>query len=98
MRKTVTLPVSYAARLTAFGAGNLSEGIRYLVEFAYTRDGQPWLEAAAPVVPGPAAPRPGGPGGPPAGWRRPGQHGGGREEPSSPPANRVDVEQTSETR
>jgi hypothetical protein len=66
VRKTVALPASYAARLAAFGAGNLSEGIRYLVEFAYTRDGQPWLGAAAPGGPGPAAPRPGGPGGPPA--------------------------------
>src|SRR5712691_6884419 len=28
LRKTVTLPVSYVEQLAAFGAGNLSEGIR----------------------------------------------------------------------
>ena len=43
LRKTVALPRSYAEQLEAFGAGNLSEGIRLLVEFAYTRDGTPWF-------------------------------------------------------
>ena len=42
-RKTVALPRSYVAQLESFGAGNLSEGIRLLVEFAYTRDGAPWF-------------------------------------------------------
>jgi len=43
VRKTVTLPASYAEQLTTFGAGNLSDGIRLLVEFAYTRNGAPWF-------------------------------------------------------
>src|SRR3981081_3714426 len=43
VRKTVTLPVSYVEQLAAFGAGNLSDGIRLLAETAYTRSGQPWL-------------------------------------------------------
>ena len=43
VRKTVTLPVSYMEQLTTFGAGNLSDGIRLLVEHAYTRNGQPWF-------------------------------------------------------
>jgi hypothetical protein len=41
LRKTVTLPVSYVEQLAAFGAGNLSEGIRLLAETAYTRGGNP---------------------------------------------------------
>ena len=44
LRKTVTLPVSYAEQLTTFGAGNLSDGIRLLAETASTRGGTPWLE------------------------------------------------------
>ena len=43
VRKTVTLPVSYVEQLTAFGAGNLSDGIRLLVEYAYTATGTHWL-------------------------------------------------------
>jgi hypothetical protein len=43
VRKTVTLPVSYVEQLTAFGAGNLSEGIRLLAENAYTSTGKLWL-------------------------------------------------------
>ncbi len=43
MRKTVTLPVSYVEQLATFGAGNLSDGIRLLVELAYTRNGKPWF-------------------------------------------------------
>ena len=43
LRKTVTLPVSYVERLAAFGAGNLSDGIRLLVETSYTSNGTPWL-------------------------------------------------------
>ena len=43
VRKTVTLPVSYVEQLTTFGAGNLSDGIRLLVELAYTRNGAPWF-------------------------------------------------------
>jgi len=45
VRKTVTLPVSYVAQLTTFGAGNLSEGIRLLAENAYTSTGKLWFEA-----------------------------------------------------
>jgi hypothetical protein len=30
-------------QLTTFGAGNLSDGIRLLVELAYTRNGKPWF-------------------------------------------------------
>lgn len=58
LRKTVTLPRSYVAQLTAFGAGNLSEGIRSLVEFAYDRYGQPWF---CPAEKAPAATAPEGP-------------------------------------
>jgi hypothetical protein len=43
LRKTVTLPGSYVEQLMAFGAGNLSDGIRLLVEYAYTSTGTPWL-------------------------------------------------------
>ena len=43
VRKTVTLPVSYVEQLTVFGAGNLSDGIRLLAEYAYTATGKPWL-------------------------------------------------------
>jgi hypothetical protein len=43
LRKTVTLPVSYVEQLMAFGAGNLSDGIRLLVETSYTSNGAPWL-------------------------------------------------------
>jgi hypothetical protein len=43
LRKTVTLPVSYVEQLTAFGAGNLSDGIRLLAETAYTATGKLWL-------------------------------------------------------
>lgn len=53
LRKTVTLPESYVAHLTAYGRGNLSEGIRLLVEFACTPFGNPWLPPAghAPKTP-----------------------------------------------
>ena len=44
LRKTVTLPVSYVEQLATFGAGNLSDGIRLLVENAYTRSGKLWFE------------------------------------------------------
>jgi len=43
VRKTVTLPVSYVEQLTAFGRGNLSEGVRLLAETAYTSTGKLWL-------------------------------------------------------
>jgi len=57
LRKTVALPRSYVAQLETFGNGNLSEGIRLLVEFAYTREGTPWFrpiperQLAPPVPP-----------------------------------------------
>lgn len=44
VRKTVTLPVSYVEQLTGLGYGNLSDGIRLLVETAYTYGGRPWLD------------------------------------------------------
>jgi hypothetical protein len=56
LRKTVALPRSYVAQLEAFGAGNLSEGIRLLVEFAYTRDGTPWFHPIPERQPSPPAP------------------------------------------
>ena len=43
LRKTVTLPVSYVEQLTTFGVGNLSDGIRLLVETTFTRNGTPWF-------------------------------------------------------
>jgi hypothetical protein len=46
VRKTVTLPVSYVEQLTVFGDGNLSDGIRLLVETAYTHGGKPWFDPA----------------------------------------------------
>jgi hypothetical protein len=48
VRKTVTLPVSYVQQLKTFGAGNLSDGIRLLVEHAYTRNGKPWFSPPCP--------------------------------------------------
>jgi hypothetical protein len=42
VRATVTLPASYAEQLRAFGDGNLSEGIRRLVEEARTPSGTFW--------------------------------------------------------
>jgi len=59
LHKTVALPRSYVAQLESFGAGNLSEGIRLLVEFAYTRDGMPWfrpIPERQPAPPGPTRP------------------------------------------
>ena len=61
LRTTVALPRSYVAQLAAFGGGNLSEGIRLLVEFAYTRDGTPWfrpIPERQPDPPPPPAPPP----------------------------------------
>ena len=43
LRKTVTLPTSYVEQLAAFGRGNLSDGIRLLVEYAYDATGTHWL-------------------------------------------------------
>jgi len=43
VRKTVTLPVSYVEQLTTVGRGNLSDGIRFLAENAYTLSGKHWL-------------------------------------------------------
>jgi len=60
VRTPVRLPRSYATQLAAFGGGNLSEGIRLLVEFARTPVGDFWYVPAAP-----APPRPGGPPPPP---------------------------------
>jgi hypothetical protein len=54
VRTTVRLPRSYVAQLAAFGGGNLSEGIRMLVEFARTDTGAFWYVLAPPA---PAPPR-----------------------------------------
>jgi hypothetical protein len=62
LRKTVTLPESYVAHLAAYGRGNLSEGIRMLVEFACTPFGTPWLP---PADHAPTAAKPGEETGPP---------------------------------
>jgi hypothetical protein len=43
VRKTVTLPVSYAEQLEVLGHGNLSDGIRHLLETAHTPSGHLWL-------------------------------------------------------
>ncbi len=59
-RKTVVLPDSYIDQLTALGAGNLSEGIRLLVETAYTHRGTLWYQlppSFAPPTINPAPPR-----------------------------------------
>jgi len=50
LRKTVTLPTSYVEQLTVLGYGNLSDGIRLLVESAYTSTGVPWLDPAPGLV------------------------------------------------
>ena len=47
VRATVTLPASYAEQLRALGAGNLSEGIRRLVEEARTPGGSCWYTLPA---------------------------------------------------
>ena len=39
LRKTVTLPTSYVDQLTVLGHGNLSDGIRFLLECADTSAG-----------------------------------------------------------
>jgi hypothetical protein len=39
---TVKLPASYVAQLQAAGGGNVSEGIRWLVEHARTATGEAW--------------------------------------------------------
>ena len=57
IRKTVTLPRSYIEQLTSFGSGNLSDGIRLLVESAYTPQGRPWYRLP-PGSPALAADRP----------------------------------------
>jgi hypothetical protein len=44
VKKTVTLPESYIRRLKVFGGGNLSEGIRALVEHARTESGAFWFD------------------------------------------------------
>ena len=51
VRTTVRLPRSYAAQLAAFGGGNLSEGLRLLVEFARTDTGAFWYVLADPAPP-----------------------------------------------
>jgi hypothetical protein len=60
VRTTVRLPRAYVAQLAAFGGGNLSEGIRMLVEFARTDTGAFWY-VLAPAAPAPAPPRQDGP-------------------------------------
>jgi len=51
LRKTVTLPVSYVEQLTRFGVGNLSDGIRLLVENTFTRNGTPWFRPPPHIDP-----------------------------------------------
>ncbi len=56
LRKTVALPRVYVAQLETFGNGNLSEGIRLLVAFAYTCEGRPWFQPIPERQPTPPAP------------------------------------------
>ncbi len=51
IRRTVTLPASYIVQLERLGNGNLSEGIRYLVEFACTPSGALWFDAMRQLEP-----------------------------------------------
>jgi len=44
-RTTVTLPESYIRQLQRAGGGNLSEGIRLVLEFARTPSGGFWLDS-----------------------------------------------------
>lgn len=44
LRVTVTLPVSYIERFKREGAGNVSEGIRWLIENARTESGAFWYQ------------------------------------------------------
>jgi hypothetical protein len=46
VRKTVTLPASYVVQLEVLGQGNLSDGIRHLLETAHTPSGHLWLSPA----------------------------------------------------
>jgi hypothetical protein len=43
VRKTITLPRSYIPHLEREGAGNLSEGVRFLMEQARTPGGDYWF-------------------------------------------------------
>ena len=45
LRKTVTLPASYVRQLQRAGAGNLSDGIRLVLECARTPSGGFWLDS-----------------------------------------------------
>ena len=60
VRTTVRLPRSSVDQLAAFGGGNLSEGIRLLVEFARTPFGNFWYvpaeRAPTPTPPSKGAP------------------------------------------
>jgi len=51
VRKTVTLPVSYVDQLAREGNGNLSDGLRFVLENVYTRTGVPWLLPSTPTAP-----------------------------------------------
>ena len=51
LRRTVALPESYIAQLERLGSGNLSEGIRSLVEFARTPAGALWFDAMRQLEP-----------------------------------------------
>lgn len=57
LRTTVRLPQSYVHQLAAFGRGNLSDGIRLLVESARTDTGEFWYRLKEPA---PHPPRTGG--------------------------------------
>lgn len=48
LRKTVSLPRSYVEHPERYGGGNLSDGIRQLVENAFTRGGAPRFQPTAP--------------------------------------------------
>ena len=51
LRRTVTLPASYIRQLERLGNGNLSEGIRFMLENARTPSGALWFAALRQLEP-----------------------------------------------
>ena len=51
IRRTVTLPASYIVQLERLGNGNLSEGIRFMLENARTPSSALWFDAMRQLEP-----------------------------------------------
>ena len=51
LRRTVTLPASYIRQFERLGNGNLSEGIRFMLENARTPSGALWFAALRQLEP-----------------------------------------------